>query len=110
MGWGPDMLTVEAKSQDRAKEIASQLGQLGFKAIENEDNAYAGMLDLSKNPGEIQARIASFDISRRRSKWGCRRTLLNQRASVGWLFFGGDHYRRGYPVSRLDVQQADALG
>ena len=38
VGWGPDTLTVEAKSEDRAKEIASQLGQLGFKAIKNEDN------------------------------------------------------------------------
>jgi len=68
IAWGPEMLTVEAKSEDRAKEIASQLGQLGFKAIENEDNAYAGMLDLSKNPAAIQTRIASFDISRR--GWG----------------------------------------
>ncbi len=70
MGWGPDMLTVEAKSQERAAEIAAQLGQLGFKAIQNEDNAYAGMLDLSRNPEAIlsatQARIASLDVSRRR--------------------------------------------
>jgi hypothetical protein len=65
VGWGPDMLTVEAKSDDRANEIASQLGQLGFKAIKNEDNAYAGMLDLSKNPAAIQVKIASLDVSRR---------------------------------------------
>ena len=38
------------------------------------------------------------------------RALLNQRASVDWLFFWGDHHRCGYPVSRLDVQEADALG
>jgi Bacterial PH domain len=67
VGWGPDMLTVEAKSQERAREIASQLGELGFKALkQNEDDAYAGLLDLSKNPAAIEARIASFDISRRR--------------------------------------------
>jgi hypothetical protein len=66
VGWGPDLLTVEAKSDERAKEITSQLGQLGFKAIENEDDAYAGLLNLSKNPAAIQAKIASFDISRRR--------------------------------------------
>ncbi len=66
LGWGPDMLTVEAKSEDRAKEIASQLAQLGFEAIQDEDNAYAGMLDLSKNPEAIHARIASIDVSRRR--------------------------------------------
>jgi hypothetical protein len=66
VAWGPDLLTVEAKSPDRSAEIASQLGQLGFHVIENEDNAYAGLLDLSKNPAAVQAEIASFDISRRR--------------------------------------------
>jgi hypothetical protein len=66
VGWGPDLLTVVAKSEQRAKEITSQFGQLGFKAIENEDDAYAGLLNLSKNPAAIQAKIGSFDISRRR--------------------------------------------
>ncbi len=66
LAWGPDMLTVEAKSQDRATEVASQLGQLGFKTIENEDDASAGMLSLSRNPAAVQARVASFDVSRRR--------------------------------------------
>jgi hypothetical protein len=65
VGWGPDMLTVEAKSEDRASEIAAQLGQLGFKAIQDEDNAYAGLLDLSKNPEVIQAKKAAVDVSRR---------------------------------------------
>jgi hypothetical protein len=65
IGWGPDLLSVEAKSPDRAKEIASQLGNLGFKVVENEDNDYAGILDLSRNPAAVQAQIASFDISRR---------------------------------------------
>jgi hypothetical protein len=60
------MLAVEAKSEERAKEITSQLGQLGFKALENEDDAYPGLLKLSKNPAAIQSKIASFDISRRR--------------------------------------------
>jgi hypothetical protein len=62
MGWGPDMLTVEAKSDERAKAIAAQLGQLGFKALENEDDAYAGMLNLSLHPEAIHEKIASFDI------------------------------------------------
>jgi hypothetical protein len=66
VAWGPDLLTVEAKSPDRSSQIASQLGQLGFHVVENEDNAYAGLLDLSKNPAAVQAKIASFDISRRR--------------------------------------------
>jgi hypothetical protein len=59
------MLTVEAKSEARASEIAAQLGQLGFKAILDEDNAYAGLLDLSKNPEVIQAKKAALDVSRR---------------------------------------------
>jgi hypothetical protein len=66
VGWGPEMLTVEAKSGERAREIASQLGVLGFKVIPNEDDANAGLLNLSKNRGAVQEQIASFDISRRR--------------------------------------------
>ena len=50
VAWGPDVLVVEAKSEDRAKEIASQLWQLGFKAINDEADAYAGLLSLSKKP------------------------------------------------------------
>jgi hypothetical protein len=65
VAWGPDLLTVEAKSPSRAQEITSQLAQLGFQAIKNEDDAYAGLLDLSKNPAAVQAKITSFDISRR---------------------------------------------
>ena len=66
MAWGPNLLTVEAKTPELAKSIASQLAELGFKVIENEDNEYAGMLDLSKNPEAVQDKIAAFDISRRR--------------------------------------------
>src|SRR5215469_17824398 len=66
MGWGPNLLTVEAKTRESAHSIASQLSQLGFKVVESEDNAYAGVLDLSKNPEAVQAKINSFDISRRR--------------------------------------------
>lgn len=66
MAWGPNLLTVEAKSHDGAEQIASQLGQLGFKAIPDEDDAYAGMLSLSKNPSAIQTKIVSLDIARRR--------------------------------------------
>jgi hypothetical protein len=49
MAWGPETVVVEAKSSDRAKEIASQLARLGFKAVEDESDAYAGMLTLTKN-------------------------------------------------------------
>lgn len=51
VGWGPETLTVEAKSADRAKEFAAQLAQLGFTAVANEDDADAGLLDLSLTAG-----------------------------------------------------------
>jgi hypothetical protein len=44
---GPNQLVAEAKSPHQAKEIASQLSQLGFKAIGDESDAYAGMLTLT---------------------------------------------------------------
>jgi hypothetical protein len=66
VGRGPDLLTVEAKSPARAKEIAAQLAPFGLKPVPDEDNAYAGLLDLSKNPAAIQTQKASGDISRRR--------------------------------------------
>ena len=70
VGWGPNMLTVEAKSSIRAMEIANQLGQLGFKVVKDQDAASAGLLSLSQNPDAVQAavhqRTATFDISRRR--------------------------------------------
>jgi len=69
MAWGPDLLTVEAKSPERAKEIAAQLADLGFKVIESEDNALAGMLDLSQNPAAIIAKTEAFDRSHKRFRW-----------------------------------------
>jgi hypothetical protein len=65
VGWGPDMLTVEAKSEECVQEIASQIGQLGFRIVKNDDDAYAGLLNLSRNPAAVEAKIASFDIWRR---------------------------------------------
>lgn len=70
--WGPNILTVEANSSERAKEIANQLGQLGFKVVKDKDDEDAGLLNLSLDPDAIEAavheRIMTFDISRRR--WG----------------------------------------
>jgi len=70
VGWGPNMLTVEANSSTRATEIANQLGQLGFKVVKDEDDEHAGLLSLSQNPDAVQAaihqRTATLDISRRR--------------------------------------------
>ena len=49
MGWGPDTLIVKAESPERAEEVASQLRSFGFEAIEDEADAEAGMLLLSRN-------------------------------------------------------------
>ncbi len=65
LGWGPDMLTVEAKSPQRVREITSQLSALGFQIIDSQDDVAAGMLSLSRNPDAGQAKKASFAISRR---------------------------------------------
>lgn len=47
MAWGPSQLVVEAKSPEQAGEIARQLSHLGFKAVDDEGDAYAGMLTLT---------------------------------------------------------------
>jgi hypothetical protein len=65
MGWGPNLLSVEAKSPQRAQQIASQLAPLGFHIIENEADAYAGILNLSPNPAAFPAQVRGVDISRR---------------------------------------------
>jgi|SRR5580692_5996581 hypothetical protein len=41
MAWGPDLLTFEAKSPDRAWEIATKLAQFGFKTTKNRISANA---------------------------------------------------------------------
>ena len=55
VGWGPHALVVEAKSPEHAAEIAAQLADLGFQAVPDPDDAYAGILTLSHsvlpNPG-----------------------------------------------------------
>jgi hypothetical protein len=68
--WGPDLLVVETESPDRAQEITSQLGNLGFQLVNDEDDPHAGLLSLSKDPAAIQAKLASFDITQR--PWGER--------------------------------------
>lgn len=95
VGWGPNLLTVEAKSPSRAAEIANQLGQLGFKVVKDEDDENAGLVNLSQNPDALQAaahqRTATFDISRRRWPeqiepliWlGCSSLLLPSVANGG---------------------------
>jgi hypothetical protein len=50
MAWGPDTLVVKAKSSEAAAQISHQLRQLGFKAVEDEADSYAGILTLSLRP------------------------------------------------------------
>jgi len=50
MAWGPNVLVVEAKSPEIASQISNQLRQLGFKAVQDEADAYAGMLTLTLKP------------------------------------------------------------
>ena len=64
----------EAKSPDRAREIASQFGQFGLKIVENEDDAYAGLLNLSPDPGAILETERKF---RRRYSDFSRRPLID---------------------------------
>jgi len=47
MAWGPDTLVVQAESPEIASQISNQLRQLGFKAVEDEADNYAGILTLS---------------------------------------------------------------
>jgi hypothetical protein len=56
MGWGTDTLVVKAESPERAGEVASQLRSFGFEAIEDEPDAEAGMLLLSRNRAATIAR------------------------------------------------------
>jgi hypothetical protein len=58
-------LTVYAKSPERAREIASLLANLGLRPVEDEDDANAGLLTLSRNPSGVRAQEASFNVSRR---------------------------------------------
>ena len=48
MGWGPNNLVVEAKSPERAAEISAELASLGFRPVPDPEDAYAGILTLSR--------------------------------------------------------------
>ena len=50
MAWGPETIVVEAKSPEARFQIAHQLRQMGFKAIEDEADDEAGILSLSLKP------------------------------------------------------------
>lgn len=68
VGWGPEALTVEAKSAARAGEIAAQFAQLGFRPMADEDDESAGLLTLSRTAGlavQPQAPARNVDLTRR---------------------------------------------
>jgi len=46
--WGPHALVVEAKTPERAEEITAQLASLGFQVVQDENDAYAGLLTFSR--------------------------------------------------------------
>jgi hypothetical protein len=50
MAWGPDTLVVEAKSPEIVSQVSIHLRHLGFKAVEDEADNYAGVLTLSLKP------------------------------------------------------------
>jgi hypothetical protein len=92
------MLTVEAKSPTRAQEIAAQLGHLGFKVIENEDDAYAGMLSLSKNPDAVRAHVAVAALNITRRRWDEQiEPLIWGACAIGFFISGLNHSGR-YPA------------
>jgi len=64
-GWGADTLIVTAKTPERANQVASQLEPFGFKPVVYDDDAYAGLLTLSRDVAGTRDKIASFDVSRR---------------------------------------------
>jgi hypothetical protein len=68
-GWGTDTLVVKTVSRDDAAQVASQFRSLGFEPIEDEDDASAGLLTLSRVPAATLAKqqcgqSSSTDISR----------------------------------------------
>ena len=53
-GWGPQTLVVYAESPERAKQIVSALAPLGLQPVQDEDDANAGLLTLSKSPADAR--------------------------------------------------------
>lgn len=49
MGWGQKAFVVEAKSPERREELSALFAPMGFSAVADESDAYAGMLTLMKD-------------------------------------------------------------
>jgi hypothetical protein len=57
MAWGDETLIVQALDSDQAKKIAGELRSFGFEAIEDENDAEAGMLLLSRDRAGTLAKM-----------------------------------------------------
>jgi len=56
VAWGENALVVTAKSPEIAERIAAQLAPLGFTAIADENDSYAGLLTLSHRSAPKQSK------------------------------------------------------
>lgn len=105
VAWGPNLLTVEAKSDQRAKLIASELATFGFHPVEAAENADSGLLDLSKNPDAVRAQIAKYDVTHpcwqdaaQPVAWGACSLLL-----IPGLFAGADPREPYWLIAPLGI-------
>lgn len=57
MGWGDETIIVKAIGVDQAKKVADELRNFGFEAIEDENDAEAGMLLLSRDRAGTLAKM-----------------------------------------------------
>jgi phosphosulfolactate synthase (CoM biosynthesis protein A) len=57
MGWGEETLVVKAVGTDQATKVANELRSFGFEAIEDENDAEAGMLLLSRDRAATLAKM-----------------------------------------------------
>jgi phosphosulfolactate synthase (CoM biosynthesis protein A) len=57
MGWGEVTLVVKAAGTDQVKKVADELRSFGFEAIEDENDAEAGMLLLSRDRAATLAKM-----------------------------------------------------
>jgi hypothetical protein len=57
VGWGEETLVVRAIGADQAKKVADELRSFGFEAIEDNNDADAGMLLLSRDRAATLAKM-----------------------------------------------------
>ena len=57
MAWGAETVVVEARDDAQAKKAATELRSFGFEPIEDESDAEAGMLLLSRDRAGTLAKM-----------------------------------------------------